>query len=87
GPVEMDTKWGWRIHDERANKVGSGEDTERGLRRPSNFVEQVRTQEVREELDKRGIDLDLLLFPCCDNVVESCNHSLVLCDLAMKVWE
>ncbi|GKA42963.1 RNA-directed DNA polymerase, eukaryota, reverse transcriptase zinc-binding domain protein [Tanacetum coccineum] len=42
---------------------------------------------VREELDKRGIDLDSLLCPCCDNVVESCNHSLVLCDLAMKVWE
>ena len=42
---------------------------------------------VREELDKRGIDLDSILCPCCDNVVESCNHCLVLCDLAMKVWE
>ncbi|GKB94228.1 RNA-directed DNA polymerase, eukaryota, reverse transcriptase zinc-binding domain protein [Tanacetum coccineum] len=41
---------------------------------------------VREELDKRGIDLDTLLCPCC-NVLESCNHSLVLCDLAMNVWE
>ena len=42
---------------------------------------------VREELDKRGIDLDLVLCPCCDSAVESCAHSLVLCDLAMSVWE
>ncbi|GJR76960.1 putative RNA-directed DNA polymerase [Tanacetum coccineum] len=40
---------------------------------------------VREELDKRGIDLDSLLCPCCDTLVESCNHSLVLCDLAWSV--
>ncbi|GJR58972.1 cycloartenol synthase [Tanacetum coccineum] len=42
---------------------------------------------VREELDKRGIDLDSLLCLCCDTVVESCNHSLVLCDLAWRVLE
>ena len=42
---------------------------------------------VREELDKRGIDLDSLLCPCCNSVVESCNHSLVLCNFAMSVWE
>nr|GEV05064.1 hypothetical protein [Tanacetum cinerariifolium] len=42
---------------------------------------------VREELDKRGIDLDSLLCPCCDTVVESCNHSLVLCKLALSLWE
>ena len=42
---------------------------------------------VREELDKRGIDLDTTLCPCCDSVVESCVHSLVLCNFAMSVWE
>ena len=42
---------------------------------------------VREELDKRGVDLDSVLCPCCDSAVESCAHSLVLCDLAMSVWE
>ncbi|GJT44971.1 RNA-directed DNA polymerase, eukaryota, reverse transcriptase zinc-binding domain protein [Tanacetum coccineum] len=42
---------------------------------------------VREELDKRGIDLDSVLFPCCNSVVESCAHSLVLYDLARGVWE
>ena len=42
---------------------------------------------VREELDKRGIDLDSVLCPCCDSAVETCAHSLVLCNLAMSVWE
>ena len=42
---------------------------------------------VREELDKRGIDLDSLLCPCCDSVVETCTHSLVTCNLALSVWE
>ncbi|GJV63861.1 reverse transcriptase domain, reverse transcriptase zinc-binding domain protein [Tanacetum coccineum] len=40
---------------------------------------------VREELDKRGIDLDLVLCPCCTNAVESSAHSLIMCDLAMSV--
>ncbi|GJV82953.1 RNA-directed DNA polymerase, eukaryota, reverse transcriptase zinc-binding domain protein [Tanacetum coccineum] len=42
---------------------------------------------VREELDKRGIDLDSVLCPCCNNVVESCSHCLITCDLAMSVWD
>nr|GEU83978.1 cysteine-rich receptor-like protein kinase [Tanacetum cinerariifolium] len=42
---------------------------------------------VRDELDKIGNDLDSVLFPCCDSVVESCAHTLVLCDLARGVWE
>ncbi|GJW03796.1 reverse transcriptase domain, reverse transcriptase zinc-binding domain protein [Tanacetum coccineum] len=42
---------------------------------------------VHVELDRRGIDLDSVLCPCCNSVVESCAHSLVTCDLAMSVWE
>ncbi|GJW03798.1 RNA-directed DNA polymerase, eukaryota [Tanacetum coccineum] len=42
---------------------------------------------VRVELDRRGIDLDSVLCPCCNSVVESCANSLVTCDLAMSVWE
>ncbi|PWA63317.1 Transposon TX1 [Artemisia annua] len=42
---------------------------------------------VHEEFDKRGVDLDSLLCPCCDSVVETCAHSLVTCNLAMSVWE
>ncbi|GKB91655.1 reverse transcriptase domain, reverse transcriptase zinc-binding domain protein, partial [Tanacetum coccineum] len=42
---------------------------------------------VWEELDRRGIDLDTTLYPCCDSVVESCVHSLVFCNFVMSVWE
>ncbi|GJW31903.1 RNA-directed DNA polymerase, eukaryota, reverse transcriptase zinc-binding domain protein [Tanacetum coccineum] len=42
---------------------------------------------VRVELDRRGIDLDSVLCPCCNNIVETYAHSLVTCDLAMSVWE
>ncbi|GKA60292.1 reverse transcriptase domain, reverse transcriptase zinc-binding domain protein, partial [Tanacetum coccineum] len=42
---------------------------------------------VRVKLDRRGIELDSVLCPSCNNVVESCAHSLVTCDLSMSVWE
>ncbi|GJS85950.1 reverse transcriptase domain, reverse transcriptase zinc-binding domain protein [Tanacetum coccineum] len=41
---------------------------------------------VRVELDRRGIDLDSVLCPCCNDIVETCAHCLVTCDLAMSVW-
>ncbi|GKC26706.1 reverse transcriptase domain, reverse transcriptase zinc-binding domain protein [Tanacetum coccineum] len=40
---------------------------------------------VRVELDKRGVDLDPVLCPSCNNVVETCAHCLITCDLAMSV--
>ncbi|GKC04705.1 reverse transcriptase domain, reverse transcriptase zinc-binding domain protein [Tanacetum coccineum] len=40
---------------------------------------------VRLELDKRGVDLDSVLCPSCDNIVETCAHCLITCDLAMCV--
>lgn len=42
---------------------------------------------VRVELDRRGVDLDSILCPSCNNIVETCAHSLVTCDLAMSVWD
>ncbi|GKC78534.1 reverse transcriptase domain, reverse transcriptase zinc-binding domain protein [Tanacetum coccineum] len=42
---------------------------------------------VRVELDRRGVDLDSVLCPCCNNIVETCVHSLITCDLAMNVWD
>ncbi|GJR71924.1 reverse transcriptase domain, reverse transcriptase zinc-binding domain protein [Tanacetum coccineum] len=39
---------------------------------------------VREELDKRGIDLDTLLCPSCGDMAESCSHCLVMCNFAMS---
>ncbi|GKD59605.1 reverse transcriptase domain, reverse transcriptase zinc-binding domain protein, partial [Tanacetum coccineum] len=42
---------------------------------------------VRVELDKKGIDLDTLLCLGCDNVVESLDHCLVLCENVINVWD
>ncbi|GJT43170.1 reverse transcriptase domain, reverse transcriptase zinc-binding domain protein [Tanacetum coccineum] len=42
---------------------------------------------VRVKLDKRGIDLDSVICPCFNNIVETCAHYLVTCDLAISVWE
>ncbi|GKC85030.1 reverse transcriptase domain, reverse transcriptase zinc-binding domain protein [Tanacetum coccineum] len=42
---------------------------------------------VRVELDRRGIDLDSVLCPSCNDSVETCAHSLITCDLARSVWD
>ncbi|GJX67817.1 reverse transcriptase domain, reverse transcriptase zinc-binding domain protein [Tanacetum coccineum] len=42
---------------------------------------------VREELNKRGIELDSVLCQSYNNVVESCTHCLVTCELAMSMWD
>ncbi|GJX78798.1 reverse transcriptase domain, reverse transcriptase zinc-binding domain protein [Tanacetum coccineum] len=42
---------------------------------------------VRVELDKRGVDLDSVLCLSCDNIVETCAHCLINCDLTMSVWD
>ncbi|GJZ55103.1 RNA-directed DNA polymerase, eukaryota, reverse transcriptase zinc-binding domain protein [Tanacetum coccineum] len=42
---------------------------------------------VRVELDRRGVDLDSVLCPSCNNIMETCSHSLITCDLAMGVWD
>ncbi|XP_071694930.1 uncharacterized protein [Rutidosis leptorrhynchoides] len=41
---------------------------------------------VRTELDKRGIDLDSVRCPLCDDDVESIEHSLIFCRYAMDIW-
>ncbi|XP_071708232.1 uncharacterized protein [Rutidosis leptorrhynchoides] len=42
---------------------------------------------VRVELDKRGIDLNSLLCPLCDDDIESITHTIFFCKYAMGVWE
>ncbi|GKB54349.1 reverse transcriptase domain, reverse transcriptase zinc-binding domain protein, partial [Tanacetum coccineum] len=42
---------------------------------------------VRDELDRKGIDLDSVLCPSCNNGVETCAHCLTTCGLAMSVWD
>ncbi|XP_071739060.1 uncharacterized protein [Rutidosis leptorrhynchoides] len=41
---------------------------------------------VRVELDRRGIDLDTLLCPLCNDVVESVDHAIYSCKSAKDVW-
>ncbi|XP_071688137.1 uncharacterized protein [Rutidosis leptorrhynchoides] len=41
---------------------------------------------VKEELDRRGIDLDSLLCPLCNDVVESVDHAIYSCKLAQEIW-
>nr|GFA19889.1 transposon TX1 uncharacterized [Tanacetum cinerariifolium] len=75
---DMD-KWRWMLGD-------YGEFTVKELARLVERALKGRLP-VSVELDRRGVDLDSGLCPCCNNVVETCGHSLVTCDLAMGVWE
>ncbi|XP_071715070.1 uncharacterized protein [Rutidosis leptorrhynchoides] len=42
---------------------------------------------VKIELGKRGIDLNDVLCPICNDVVESVDHSLILCKHVFDIWE
>ncbi|XP_071708942.1 uncharacterized protein [Rutidosis leptorrhynchoides] len=42
---------------------------------------------VKVELDKTGIDLDTLLCPMCNDIVESVNHAILECKHAKEVWD
>ncbi|GKA37483.1 reverse transcriptase domain, reverse transcriptase zinc-binding domain protein [Tanacetum coccineum] len=43
---------------------------------------------VRMELDKKkGINMNSILCLWCDNNIESTDHTLVLCENAMKIWD
>ncbi|XP_071692865.1 uncharacterized protein [Rutidosis leptorrhynchoides] len=38
------------------------------------------------ELDKRGIDLNSVCCPICDDDIETLDHSLLSCKLAKDIW-
>ncbi|XP_071704231.1 uncharacterized protein [Rutidosis leptorrhynchoides] len=42
---------------------------------------------VRVELDKRGIDLNSVLCPFCDDDSQTLDHTFFLCKNSMDVWE
>ena len=52
------------------------------------FVWRVRLGRIpsHEILDKRGIDLDSVLCPRCDDEIESINHALVTCPEVKIIW-
>ncbi|XP_071695218.1 uncharacterized protein [Rutidosis leptorrhynchoides] len=41
---------------------------------------------VREKLDKRGIDLQSVRCPLCDEDIETVDHSIIFCPHALEVW-
>ncbi|XP_071727806.1 uncharacterized protein [Rutidosis leptorrhynchoides] len=41
---------------------------------------------VRNELDKRGIDLDTVRCPLCDGDIETVDHSLLRCNKSLDIW-
>ncbi|XP_071713331.1 uncharacterized protein [Rutidosis leptorrhynchoides] len=48
---------------------------------------RLRRLPIRVELDKRGVDLDSVLCRLCNNGIESVEHTLILCQQALEVWE
>lgn len=42
---------------------------------------------VLVELDKRGINLNSLLCPMCEEMVETVDHSIDRCKVAKEVWD
>ncbi|XP_071705283.1 uncharacterized protein [Rutidosis leptorrhynchoides] len=42
---------------------------------------------VRTELDKRGMDLESLRCPVCDNGIETVEHILLECNFAKDLWD
>ncbi|GKA75683.1 RNA-directed DNA polymerase, eukaryota, partial [Tanacetum coccineum] len=41
---------------------------------------------TRINLDRRGIDMDSLLCPCCNTIVEDSNHVFYSCNVALELW-
>ncbi|XP_071708148.1 uncharacterized protein [Rutidosis leptorrhynchoides] len=42
---------------------------------------------VRVELDRRGIDLDSILCPMCNDYIETVEHAIISCKVAKDIWK
>ncbi|XP_071728135.1 uncharacterized protein [Rutidosis leptorrhynchoides] len=42
---------------------------------------------TRVELDKRGVDLDTMLCPMCNDTIETVEHAILECKFAKEIWE
>ncbi|XP_071729123.1 uncharacterized protein [Rutidosis leptorrhynchoides] len=42
---------------------------------------------VRVELDKRGIDMDSVRCPTCNDDIESTDHAMIFCKHALNAWD
>ncbi|GKC67468.1 reverse transcriptase domain, reverse transcriptase zinc-binding domain protein [Tanacetum coccineum] len=77
-------RWRWSLIDDGVFKV---KELSRMIKENILCSDNGGRLPVRVELDKRGVDLDSVLCPCCNDMVETCAHSLITCDLARSVWE
>ncbi|XP_071691680.1 uncharacterized protein [Rutidosis leptorrhynchoides] len=52
------------------------------------FISRAKQRQipVRVELDKRGVDLDSVRCPVCDNDIETVEHTLLHCSFAKDLW-
>ncbi|GJS60505.1 RNA-directed DNA polymerase, eukaryota [Tanacetum coccineum] len=41
---------------------------------------------TRLNLDRRGIDMDSLICPCCNSIVKDNNHVFYSCNVALELW-
>ncbi|XP_071741159.1 uncharacterized protein [Rutidosis leptorrhynchoides] len=48
---------------------------------------KLRRLPVRIELDNRGIDIDSVRCPTCDDDIESMEHAFIFCTHASDVWD
>ncbi|XP_071713183.1 uncharacterized protein [Rutidosis leptorrhynchoides] len=77
-----------------AKLLPNNENSEETLRNPllpqkvGLFVWRARRHRlpVRTELDKRGIDLDSVRCPVCDEDIETVEHILTQCKFAKDIW-
>ncbi|XP_071719604.1 uncharacterized protein [Rutidosis leptorrhynchoides] len=78
-----------RILGNRFNNIGETLRNNLVPAKVSIFIWRVlkRWIPVRTELDKRGIDLDSVRCPLCDDDVETIDHSLTFCRHAMDLWD
>ncbi|GJW93869.1 hypothetical protein Tco_0173541 [Tanacetum coccineum] len=56
--------------------------------RSKSYLEALKGRlPVKVELDRRGIDLNSILYPSYNNIGETCAHSLITCDIATSAWD
>ncbi|XP_071694307.1 uncharacterized protein [Rutidosis leptorrhynchoides] len=80
------------IDDQLLSEFGSQQETIRCKLVPKKvkiFVWRAAKKKlpVRVELDNRGIDLNSIRCPLCDDSLESVDHALIFCKHARDVWE
>ncbi|XP_071688984.1 uncharacterized protein [Rutidosis leptorrhynchoides] len=80
------------IDDISLNTESAGTETLKNYLLPQKFGifvwrAKMRRLPVRVELDKRGMDLDSLLCPRCNDTTESVDHALFLCKYVMDIWD